>query len=68
VFERCDLSGADLSAADLDGADLRGSRVESLRGAASLRGATVGATQLITLAPGFAAALGVRVEPDNSDL
>jgi uncharacterized protein YjbI with pentapeptide repeats len=65
VFDSCDLSGVDLSFADLDRADLRTSRFDSVRGVGSLRGATIGAAQLVTLAPALAAELGIRVEAED---
>jgi uncharacterized protein YjbI with pentapeptide repeats len=65
VFDSCDLSGVDLSFADLDRADLRTSRLDSVRGVGSLRGATIGAAQLVTLAPALAAELGIRVEAED---
>ena len=62
VLEGCDLTGADLSFANLEHADLRTTRLESLRGAGSLRGATIDPSQLVTLAPALASELGIRVE------
>jgi uncharacterized protein YjbI with pentapeptide repeats len=64
-FDNCDLSGADLSYADLDRADLRTSRLDSVRGVGSLRGATIGANQLVTLASSLATELGRHVEADD---
>ncbi len=45
--------------------DLRGARLDGLRGAGSLSGATIGVDQLFGLAPALAQAIGLRIaEPD----
>ena len=41
--------------------DLRGARLDGLQGVGSLRGATIGIDQLFGLAPGLAAAVGLRI-------
>ena len=42
--------------------DLRGADLDTVRGIASLKGATVSFEQLMTLAPALAEELGLRVE------
>jgi len=60
-FPACDLAGADFSNARCSNVDLRGARLDGLQGVGSLRGATIGVDQLFGLAPGLAAATGLRV-------
>lgn len=60
----CDLRGADFSKAAVDDLDLRTSRIEDVRGAGGLKGATVESVQLIPLATSLAAALELRVVDD----
>jgi uncharacterized protein YjbI with pentapeptide repeats len=66
-FDGSDLAGADLSNAKCAEVDLRGARLDGLRGVGSLAGATIGADQLVGLAPGLAQALGLRVLADGQD-
>jgi len=65
-FPDCDLRGADFSNARCTDVDLRTARLDDLRGVGSLRGATIGVDQLFGLAPGLAAAAGVRVLADEN--
>lgn len=60
-FDGSDLTGVDLSNAKCAAVDLRGARLDGLRGVASLAGSTIGADQLVGLAPALAQALGLRV-------
>jgi uncharacterized protein YjbI with pentapeptide repeats len=64
-FPDCDLRSADFSNVRVEDTDLRRARLEGLQGAGSLRGATIGVDQLLTLAPAIAAALGFHVRPDE---
>ncbi|HVV36650.1 MAG TPA: pentapeptide repeat-containing protein [Acidimicrobiales bacterium] len=64
--ENCDLRGSDWTKARLQSVDLRGSRLEDLRGADALRGATVDSAQVVSLALSFAVALGLNVVDDDS--
>ena len=57
--DELNVAGATLSAVDLSGARLR-----TLVGVESLRGAIIGHSQLIDLAPLLAAQLGLEVRPD----
>jgi uncharacterized protein YjbI with pentapeptide repeats len=67
-FPDCDLRNADFSNVRVEDTDLRRARLDGLQGAGSLRGATIGVDQLVTLAPAIAAALGLHVRPeDESD-
>ena len=66
-FPGCDLTGVDVSKARCSSVDLRGARLDGLRGAGSLGGATIGIDQLFGLAPGLANAVGLRVLAENED-
>jgi hypothetical protein len=59
--------GADVSNVKCKGTDLRRARLDGLKGVGSLRGATIGVDQLFGLAPGLAAAVGVRVLADDEN-
>lgn len=62
VFTDCRLRQADFSGAKLDEVDLRGVvELEIERGVESLGGAVISPSQLLDLAPAFAAQVGVRV-------
>ncbi len=63
LFGGSDLAGADVSQVRCADVDLRGARLDGLRGIGALRGATIGADQLVALAPALAQALGVRIAP-----
>ena len=60
-FYDCDLSGADVSEASLTGARFHGSRLDDLRGALGLRGATIDPAQVLALALPLCTALGIGV-------
>jgi uncharacterized protein YjbI with pentapeptide repeats len=63
-FEECEVRGADLGGVTLKDVDFRGAaRFEPVRGVDRLAGAVITPTQLLDLAPRFAAEMGVRVEP-----
>jgi uncharacterized protein YjbI with pentapeptide repeats len=57
----CDLTGAEFEGCSLSEVNLLGATLDDLRGALSLRGATIGPDQLIALAPALAAAAGITV-------
>jgi uncharacterized protein YjbI with pentapeptide repeats len=61
-FRQCEIGGLDITKAKLDGVDFRSSELEIARGHAALKGAIVDINQLMSLAPGIAQALGLRVE------
>ena len=78
-IDSLDLRGADLEAvtfidsgvdelnvagSTLAGVDLSGARLSTLVGVESLRGAIIGHSQLVDLAPLLAAQLGLEVRPD----
>lgn len=63
-FEDCRLVGVDFSGASFEEVDLRGSELEIARGYDSLAGAIVSTAQLVGLAPGLAAQLGIVVRDD----
>jgi uncharacterized protein YjbI with pentapeptide repeats len=65
VMPQCDLRGVALTKATLSDVDLRGARLEDVVGADALRGATVDALQVISLARSLAVALGVTVVDDG---
>lgn len=65
AFDGSDLAGADFSNVRCSGVDLRRSRLDGLRGVASLAGATIGADQLVGFAPALAQALGLKVRADD---
>ena len=62
VFADCRLAGADFTGARLADVDLRGADLQIERGVESLGGAVISPSQLVDLAPAFAAQIGVRVE------
>lgn len=66
TFRDCTIERLDLTAAGLSRVDLRGSRLDLARGFDRLTGVTVDPGQLLDLAPGMAAHLGltVRALPD----
>lgn len=59
----CDLTGATVLDARLTGLRLHGSVVDDLRGVASLRGARIGAEQLVPLGAALLAAHDIAVTP-----
>src|SRR4029079_3410363 len=50
AFRRCDLTEVDVTGSDFDAVSLHVSPVDPLKGAASLRGLTIGSDQLAPLA------------------
>ncbi|MFJ8646390.1 pentapeptide repeat-containing protein [Streptomyces sp. NPDC093546] len=68
AFRDCALRGAEFSDARLTDVDLRAaSELDIARGIDRLSGAVISPTQLLDLAPVFAAQLGVRVEAMPAD-
>src|SRR6476469_455050 len=63
AFLGCDLTDAALGDARLPGVLLHGSTVDAVRGAASLRGARIGADQVVPLGAALLAALDITVSP-----
>jgi uncharacterized protein YjbI with pentapeptide repeats len=63
-FYGCDLTGADLSKATMAGARLHGSTLEGIKGADSLRGAVIGADQILPVALSVFAAMGIVVDDE----
>ncbi|MEU8967624.1 pentapeptide repeat-containing protein, partial [Streptomyces sp. NPDC048491] len=62
-FHGCELRGADFTGARLKDVDLRGATLLDIaRGVERLAGAVISPSQLLDLAPAFAAQVGVRVE------
>ena len=66
-FEACDLTNAEFSKATMVGARLAGSTLERVRGASSLAGAIVTTDQVLPLALGVFADLGIVVERPDDD-
>lgn len=63
TFDDCTLARVDFSDARMKDVDLRGAAaVDIARGIERLSGAVISASQLLDLAPAFAAQIGVRVE------
>lgn len=61
ALEDCKVEILDVSGARLTRADLTGAVLGAVRGVAGLRGATITPAQLLDVAPGLAAHLGIRV-------
>jgi uncharacterized protein YjbI with pentapeptide repeats len=64
-FFDCDLTAAQFSKADLRGARFHGSRVGDVLGAESFAGAVVETSQVLPLALGVYAALGITIDDDR---
>lgn len=62
---RSNLAGADVSRLAADEVALHGSRLESLRGADSLRGVTIGSDQAVPLSLEVFAAMGIVVDDED---
>ena len=60
-FSRCDLTEADLTGARFERSELRACTIDRIRGAESLRGASMPWSDIVAAAGTFAGALGVRV-------
>lgn len=63
AFLGCDLRGANFQDCRLTDVDLHGSNLDGLRGALSLRGASIGIDQILPLAPSLLADAGISVTP-----
>jgi len=61
TFSGCRIGVLDVEAAQMTDVDLAGAQVRTVRGIASLRGATVSPGQLVEMAPLMAHHLGIRV-------
>jgi uncharacterized protein YjbI with pentapeptide repeats len=61
-FDRCDLTGAQFSGARLADTRFSGCELSRLSGVTSLRGATITASDAMSLTGIFAEALGIRIE------
>ena len=61
AFLHCDLRNAEFSKASMKGARLAGSVLDGLRGAGYLRGVVVGTDQVLPLALGVFADLGISI-------
>jgi uncharacterized protein YjbI with pentapeptide repeats len=59
-FADCDLTRASFEKASFRRSELRGCTLEELQGVAGLRGAALGWSDVVALAPTFAEALGIR--------
>ena len=59
----CDLTGADFTECRVSNLELHGSVPDELRGALSLRVATISPDQVLALAPSLLAGAGIRVSP-----
>lgn len=64
VFTRCELNNVDFTALKAKHLDLRSSTLNQINGLQSLKGAIISHAQLISLAPGLAASIGLQVESD----
>ena len=64
AFAGCDLRTAEFSKASMKGTRLAGSNLEGLRGASSFRGAVVGTDQVLPLALGVFADLGIVIDDE----
>lgn len=67
VLERCDLTGADLTGVTFERCRIDGCTLDSVRGLASLAGVTMPWPDVVELAPVFAQALGVAIDPEPGD-
>jgi uncharacterized protein YjbI with pentapeptide repeats len=65
AFAGCDLSTAEFSKASLTGTRFAGSTLDGLRGAGSLRGAVIGSDQVLPLALGVFADIGISVSDES---
>lgn len=62
---RSTLLGTELSTVEMRDVVLHGSDLSEVRGAAALRGATIGRAQIVALAPILLAATGIEVDGDH---
>ena len=63
----CDLSESDFTRASLDEVRLHRSKLELIKGGASLKGAVISSDQVVPLAYELIRALGIRVEDEDED-
>lgn len=68
AFVDCTIDELNVSGATFSNVDLSGATLRALIGVESLRGATVSYEQLLDLAPILAAALGLEVRHDRSEI
>jgi uncharacterized protein YjbI with pentapeptide repeats len=68
ALRHCDLTEVDVTGSEFETVSLHGSIVDRLKGAASLRGTTIGSDQLVPLALPILAAQGILVDDDPPDL
>lgn len=61
----CDLSGAHLGGARLRGVRFAGTRLDDLRGATALAGASIGPDQVVPVAVSLFSELGIALEDDD---
>lgn len=61
-FSECRMSQVDITEVRLKNVDLRSSQIDDIQGVGFLRGATIDAIQLMTLAPEFALFTGVKIK------
>jgi uncharacterized protein YjbI with pentapeptide repeats len=66
-FLDCDLTASEFSKSELAGVPLHGSNLEGLKGAIHLRHAIIDSTQVLPLALGLLAALGIEINDDRED-
>jgi uncharacterized protein YjbI with pentapeptide repeats len=64
-FLDCDLTASEFSKSELAGVRLHGSNLEGLKGVMQLRTAIIDSTQVLPLALGLLAALGIEVNDDR---
>ncbi len=64
TLAQCDLRGAELTKATFTDVDLRTSRLEDVKGADALRGATLDSVQVLSVAHSLALALGIKIVDD----
>lgn len=65
TFDRCDLDQADFTRASMAGTRLSGSKLDGVRGVASMRGAIVAPEQVIPLALSLLGGVGIEIEGDS---
>ncbi len=65
AFDRCDLRQADFTKASMAGTRLAGSKLDAVRGVATMRGAIVAPEQVIPLALSLLGGVGLEIEGDS---
>ena len=67
-FSDCDLTGASFAQAHFTGSEFVRCRMDDVEGVDGLRGTSMEVEQMLTLAPAFAAALGItKIPPEPQD-